>query len=1043
MSVVDPLSSALLAALGATFSALHQWAVDKTANRLVERGRVPRAANPDRVLAQAAKELAELRRVEFADLAAGDWEVVQEAVAESLRVAGIAELAETAPSVLVSANRLRARVRAAGRPALASAGLGAPGREAYFRLLKHSCRNIARRAQAADALMHAVHAEIADGVGQLKDQITDLAREPRSRADGFERSYVGYVAEDNATFELFQVSIGRAPASYAFDGFYTPPSIARRHRSADDTELTGAGTDGVNAMRSARRVLLIGGAGAGKTTFLRWLAYSAAVSGREWGDAVPFFVPLRQFGDRALPDPEDLVKVTAGALAGEKPERWVSGLLRSGRAMVLVDGVDELLVERRAEVERWLAGLVRAYPEARYVVSTRPSAVPDDWPAGGLAAGPQGQGHVPGRHGGFQRFELLPLSSNGQRKLIGHWYTAARGLEIDREQQDWLHGCEQRLVRSLAGRPDVRTLVSSPLLCSLLCALYRKENMYLPQSRKELLDKALELLLGQWDVQREVTVEDELRMSTKEKIILLERYAAPMVRGGELQVDVEVAERRFGRAMSGLRSSIAGVLPAQVLRHMLERTGLLRMRDGRVQFVHRTFRDFLAAGEFVKAGELGYLIEHAHDDSLNEVIFMAAAQARAREAGELLGGLLERANKRATRKDQEVAGRLTLLAAASLGYVDVIDPEHVRTDVLAAVRRLIPPATFQDAEMLARAGSFVADLLPGPVEVGKHAGEIGAARAAVAARVIRTLAMVGGEEAWEKLQAFAGTDQGVVIDELLRAWRAFDHSEDYARTLLSKVDFGDLVLEVHRWDVLVRLRHLEKLTAVQLIGDIRLTAQGHRPLAEIAHLRQLEIRSNEVERSLAGLAGCDRLRVLRISGYSALEDLSALARLDVEELYLHTTGGFAARRVPRLATLAGARVRLLSIRHPELAGGLDPLPADLPLTELVLDGRPGSRSLLGVQRWRGLEKVTVHGIPNLDEVRALGELPALGHLVVHNAVPVTELVRLRPLGALRVELSGIPASEQDDARLALPEAELIVHIAEEDDPPTGIAVRAS
>jgi hypothetical protein len=592
----------------------------------------------------------------------------------------------------------------------------------------------------------------------------------------------------------------------------------------------------------------------------------------------------------------------------------------------------------------------------------------------------------------------------------------------------------------LTGRPDVRTLVSSPLLCSLLCVLYRKENMYLPQSRKELLDKALELLLGQWDTQRHVAVEDELKMSTKEKTILLERFAAPMVRGGELEIGLATAELRFGRAMSGLRSQAREVRPEQVLRHMVERTGLLRVRDGEVRFVHRTFRDFLAAGEFVKAGELGYLIEQAHDDSLNEVVFMAAAQARAREAGELLGRLLERANKRVTRKDQETADRLTLLAAASLGYVDVIDPEHVRTDVLAAVRRLVPPASFQDAEMLARAGSFVVDLLPEPVEVGKQADETGVSRAAMAARVIRTLAMVGSEEAWEKVQAFAGTDQRVVIDELLRAWRAFDHSEDYARTFLSNVDFGELVLEVYRWDVLPRLRHLAKLTAVQLIGNIALTDyQGRRPLAEVPDLRRLEIRSNEVVPELGGLLGCRNLRVLRISGYSALQDLSALARLDVEELYLHTTGGFANRRAPRLATLAGARLRSLSIRHPELSGGLHSLPAELPLTELVLDSRPGARSLLGVQRWRSLEKVTVTGIPNLDEVRALGELPALRHLVVRGASPVADLVRLRTLGPLRVELFDAPASETDNARAALPEAELIVHVGQEDGPP----VRAS
>ncbi|TVT20156.1 NACHT domain-containing protein, partial [Amycolatopsis rhizosphaerae] len=717
--VVDPVSSALLGALGATFSALHQWVVERAADQAAEQAvhqhRLRGLARPDRLLARAARELGELRRVEFARLSDQEWLAVQDAVAGALTAARLGELVERAPAVLASSSRLRARVREAGRPVLQDAGLGQAGRDAYHHLLRHTCHKIAVRAREVDAVMRSVQAGIAD-------RIDDFASRDERRAADFERAYVRYVAAEYATFELFQVSVGRAPAKHPFDDFYTAPSLARRQDPGDDAELTGAGTDGRHAIGSARRVLLLGGAGAGKTTFLRWLAHLAAVSVHDrrddsWRDDVPFFVSLRRFGDRPLPGAEELVEAGAAPLAGEKPDRWVSGLLRSGRAVILVDGVDELLLPRREEVRRWLDGLVRAYPDARFVVSTRPSAVADDWP------GPD-----------FRRFELLPLSRNGLHRVIGNWYTAARALESDPEQREWLTRCEERLTRSLDGRPDVRALVSSPLLCSLLCALYRKENMYLPQSRKELLDKALELLLGQWDVQRDIAVEDELRMSTKEKIILLERFAAPMVRNAELLIGEEVAEQRIGRAMSGLRSEARELEPAQVLRHLVERTGLLRRQDGRIQFVHRTFRDFLAAGEFVKAGELGYLIEHAHDDSLHEVVFMAAAQARAREAGELLGRLLERAGKRVTRKDREVADRLELLAAASLGYVDVIDPEHVRTDVLTAVRRLIPPESFQDAELLARAGTFVVDLLPGPIEVGKYAEETGADRAGVAAR---------------------------------------------------------------------------------------------------------------------------------------------------------------------------------------------------------------------------------------------------------------------------------------------------------------------
>ncbi|QYN19372.1 NACHT domain-containing NTPase [Amycolatopsis sp. DSM 110486] len=1008
-----------MASLGATFSALYQWAVERGADKLTAQRRARALGDPHRQLVAAEEDLAELRRVEFPAVSDGDSQAALDAAAVALDAADVGGLVRTNPAVLVDEDRLRARVRTAGGQALDAAALGADATAAFHRLLDECCRRVARRARAVDEVMRAVQAGMAGDVLKIRRAVADLQsqedRRTRDRAEAFEQHYLSYLATDYATFELFQVGHGRAPVRHSFSQYYAAPSVTRQGGTAAGSALTGAGTNTAHALAAERRVLLVGGAGAGKTTLLQWLAYTAATaeftgdgeSEDPWRGVVPFFVPLREFADRGLPQPEDLVRVTAPALAGEKPARWVSELLRSGRAMVLVDGVDEVLQPRREEVRRWLEGLLRGYPGARYVVSTRPAVVDPEWPIAGEP---------------FPAYELLPLSGRGMRELIGNWFSAARAMETDELQRSWLADCEQRLGDSLATRPDVRGLVSSPLLCSLLCALYRRENMYLPQSRKDLLDKALKLLLGEWDTRRGVQVEDELKMSDKEKIILLERFAAPMVRNAELLVHPEDARKRFGRAMSGLRSQ--GIEPDLVLRHLLERSGVLRQNavDGRIAFVHRTFRDFLAAGEFVKSGELGYLVEHAHDDALNEVVFMVAAQARAREAGDLLARLLERARKRGNR---EVADRLSLLAAAEMSYVDVIEPEQVRTDVLAAVRRLIPPAGFDQAELLAKAGAFVIDLLPGPAEIARHAS---ADADLVAARVIRTLALIGGEESWEKIQAFSRTHRGSVIDELLRAWRHNEYSEEYAATLLSTVDFGDFVLEVHRWDVLRRLRHLRTLTAIQLVGDMTLDdpALGLHPLTRLPALRHLEIKSNDVVHDLEGLVACRALRSLWITGFgSALTDLSALSRMHLTDLRLHA-GTLDA--IQALASVEGTYLPRLSVRHRKLVDGLDVLPEGLRVGELVVDMGADQRDLRGITRLADVHTVAAAGIPSVAEVDELAALPSLRALVLTAATPARDLVRLRRLGALRIELSGLTPADERAAREALPEADLVLHL---------------
>lgn len=818
----------------------------------------------------------------------------------------------------------------------------------------------------------------------------------------FEERYVDFVREDNSGFELFMVARRRGSRDYSFDKYYVVPPITRRQVATSTSELTGAGTDSGNAITGARRVLLLGGAGAGKTTFLTWLANDVARRHDEegpWHRVVPFLISLRHFAETDLPDdPELLLAAVAPRLAEEKHEGWVTDLFVSGRAMVLVDGLDELVAERRAKAQRWIEKLVRCHPDARYVVSARPSAVDDQWFVD------------TDTEIGLERFELLELSRPGLGRVIDRWFAAAADREPSYEQQELLKTYPERLWAELDTRPNLRGLVSSPLMAGLLCALYR-EDQYLPRTRRELLDQALNLLLRRWDdtAHRGMAVAVNLDVIKTEKQILLERFASPMVRRGELLLPRSDALARLDEAKQGLRAQHldSGLL----LQHLLERSVLRENPvDHKIQFVHRTFRDYLAAADIVKRGDLDELAGHAHEDSWYEVVFMAAARAREGEVAELLGRLLRRARERGI--DRQVADRLKLVAAACLEYADVVDPDSRRVEVEEAARQLVPPADLQQAEMLARAGRFVVGLLPGPDEL------TGPNRDMAAAAVLRTLALIGGEEVWEKIRPFTAMHQSTVVEELLRGWRTSDFAEDYAAELLSRVDFGDRVLDVRSWNMLSSLRHLTTLRAVRLIGDLALASgrDGMHPLAALPRLRQLEIAANEIVRDLRPLANCAALRVLIISKYSALRDLSGLTGSSVVELHLRTIGR-TVHSYPVLNTLAGAALRSLSLRHPSLSRGLYPIPADLPLTELAIHNRADDRSLLGIERFPQLSKVTVTGVPLAEDVAALGKLPGLRHVVLHDPAPLADLARLRPL-ADRLDVLDVYGVDGQDTRIA-------------------------
>jgi hypothetical protein len=146
---------------------------------------------------------------------------------------------------------------------------------------------------------------------------------------------------------------------------------------------------------------------------------------------------------------------------------------------------------------------------------------------------------------------------------------------------------------------------------------------------------------------------------------------------------------------------------------MLERTGLLlEPYPDHVEFVHRTFRDYLAAREVVDCGDYNLLVENAHLDQWHDVVVMAVAHAPRRERDKVLEALL-RGNDEARRNDRR-RDRLHLVAAACLEQTSVVDCEEVRRRVHEAAARLIPPTGPDEAEVLAKAGPFVLDLLPGP-----------------------------------------------------------------------------------------------------------------------------------------------------------------------------------------------------------------------------------------------------------------------------------------------------------------------------------------
>ncbi|WP_432113617.1 NACHT domain-containing protein [Streptomyces sp. S1] len=697
---------------------------------------LPRPASPDRLAEVLGGRLAERYGTvpEHERLAAVDG------VRDAFAAAGAVD-ADRLFAVDLDPLRLSRELRSP------DAGLSGRTLDLYDELLGLCCAHLVEQFTAEASFPARAAVEQARTSGRVRDAVEALASDrprPEAATLAFEERYARYVAATHGRLELFGLTLGRSAREWPLDTAYLTLAVSGDREAVPGLAHPGPVTVSTDAaLATADRLLLRGPAGSGKSTLVQWLALNAARRSFE-GDladlnrCVPFVLRLRAFTSAdALPVPEDFLRATGVPL--NAPAGWAEDLLAGGRALVLVDGVDEVPVRLRQRTEAWLKGLVTAFPLARYVVTTRPSAVPEEWLS----------------RQGFAPHTLLPLDRSGIRAFLAHWHDAAR---LENPEDETLDAYEASLRQAVGTRRDLGKLATNPLMCALLCALNRDRRMQLPRARKELYDAALDMLLVRRDTEREICGVEGVDLTREEQTALLQRLAYWLIRNGQVEADrAEAAEMvaEWLAAMPQVRGT-----PEQVFAHLMIRSGLLREpAPGSVGFVHRTFQDYLGAKAAVEARDFGVLVKNAHDDTWDDVVQMAVGHARVEERARLLKQLLRRAD-RAPR----LRHRLVLLAAACLEHAPELDPA-VRELVQTETEALLPPRSKEDAEELAKVGELVLELLPGPEELDEKS----------AAAVVRTAELIAGDAAFEVVARFREDGRPAVASRVSEAWGGVRH----------------------------------------------------------------------------------------------------------------------------------------------------------------------------------------------------------------------------------------------------------------------------
>ncbi|MEU4819827.1 NACHT domain-containing protein [Micromonospora aurantiaca] len=961
----------------------------------------------DQIAESSAEKLARLVETEFRDLDEGEQQAAADAASDAL----INGLGAVEISTLdYDPVRLKEHLQEQHAGRVGRFGLSDSGTRLYHLILSESSSYIVEVVStlpnfAANASIEILRRESAliDMVREIYAKLPDprAAAEKEAAATAeFETNYRRYIARRLDRLELFGLSVSEFSSRYALSVAYITLSVKRRigagYATLDEKLAGGPKAEGVDdafhvrvddAIGSTRRVFVRGAAGSGKTTLLQWIAVSAARNEfegamAEWNGTVPFFLQLRRFSKGELPGPDDFLTYAGPGMLERAPAGWASEQLLSGRAVLLIDGVDEVAESDRSRIRRWLDDLIDTYPDCRYVVTSRPAAVADDWLLGE----------------GFSSVDLQPMTMSDIQEFIAHWHQAAARNTAEPEQLVQLNRYQTTLTETISASRQIRSLATTPLLCAMLCALNRDRRTQLPKDRVELYRIALEMLLERRDLEREVGTSGP-SISLPEKLILLRELAYWLVLNEQSDAEYQVAVERFAyrlRFMPNLRLS-----GERVLKYLLVRSGLLREPvQGRIDFIHRTFQEYLAALEVSELGNIPMLVSRATEDNWREVVILAAGTCHSRQKSELFEGLLRRGREEAANQHT-----LYLLAVACLETAREVPPE-LAADISNCLNELLPPKNITEAKELASAGDLALSRL----------GEYRLAKAQEAAACVRAACLIGGESSLQVLANYTTDPRKTVQRELLRGWALHDQPQEYSETVLAEAPLVEGAATISDPSLIPFVRNLTKLRELEVL--MRGVPAHLNMLRDIPQLAYFDARGNSRIDDLTFLSESRNLYHLDLERCSNLDDLAPLGGL--ANLLLLDVSSSKVRDISAISRMA--KLNWLSLSYCHNIDDWEPLRACTRLATVYLSGCKTLPSLDIASDWRNLSRITVNGTsiisldpvgrnphakrisasgcPNLSDVSSVDGNPSLNYLQLFSNVGITSIESLVDLPAL-------------------------------------------
>ncbi len=486
-----------------------------------------------------------------------------------------------------------------------------------------------------------------------------------------------------------------------------PERVAAGERLSEPVPLLGL-------LEKQGGLVVLGDPGAGKTTFLKYVALLHA-TGRCPEKRLPVLLALSAYANALAEHDQRLDDFIAGyfhSLGANVPlDDLLRQALEGGRALVMLDGLDEVTnLNLRDTVVRRVVDFFTLHRRAgnKFLITSRIVGYRDVRPSA------EGLGEC--TLVDFDDAEITEFASKWTAALE----KAAAGDTAVAAQDAARERCE--LLDAVRRNPGVRRLAANPLLLTVL-ALVKRQGVILPERRVELYQKYVDTLLSSWNRARGLdrAPAHELDVSVTLKTLApLALWMHTISPGAGLVKKVDLEDE-----LIRLLTKRGEVEPEKVAHRFLEEVrqhaGLLLERGpGQYGFIHLTFEEYLAAVALAQQGQesvdpvVGTILQHVAEPAWREVIVLAVGylgvvQQRDQAASTVVEGLLTRAE---TTKGLSVAVAGEAVADAS----SAVTP-GCRTNTVNSLLCTISDSVGVGARVRAEAGNALARLGDPRIEV--------------------------------------------------------------------------------------------------------------------------------------------------------------------------------------------------------------------------------------------------------------------------------------------------------------------------------------